>query len=298
MSGAVMGGAFRVACSLLLLALAGCGATATINQAGHFADAGIAYADAVPAFYDESFVYAATANSLILAQTRDDLPAAERGETLGTHDAELSERLTILRDLKAHAATLRAYFIALKALAQTDAGGEISDATQGLVDRLGKLSPTISGANIGGTPIADFIQPAVSLAVAAYQSAALRHEVEERGAAIERELALQEAAVAAIGEQMLADWDLQVQIEQRNPLTRAFISDAPLPGNWSDRRIELLRLSANIDSFNAASKAADSLHQSWIAFAEGRLGEDGLLLLLRDVEELVQLATKLKAQTS
>jgi hypothetical protein len=47
-----MGGAFRVAGCLVAFLLAGCGASGTINKADKFADAGIAYADAVPAFFD------------------------------------------------------------------------------------------------------------------------------------------------------------------------------------------------------------------------------------------------------
>lgn len=279
---------------VLLLVLAGCGTTATVGQAGRVADAGIAYADSMPALFDESFRLAATADSLTLAENRGLLTAEERGTDLAIHDELLTERLKLLRDLKAHALVLRSYFVALKALAETDVSGEVAQATRSLAERLGKLHAPIATATIGGQPVGDLIDPVVNVAVAAYQNIALRRELDARAGAIERELALQKAAIQAIGEQMLADWDLQIQIQERNPLFMTFIEDRPLPDNWTERRIAALIRVARFEPLNTAEKAIENLHQSWIAFAEGRLGDGGLALLLRDIEDLVQLAVKLK----
>lgn len=138
--------------------------------------------------------------------------------------------------------------------------------------------------------------PWVKLGVAAYQNAVLRRELEERGEAVERELELQRAALTAISEQMLADKDLQIQVEDRNPLFADYLGEGTLPSNWSERRITAFRRTAEFESLNAAAKAAGNLHESWIAFVENRLDASSLLLLIRDIEELVQLAEKIRAR--
>ena len=119
----------------LALALSACSVTSKVAPADAFANAGIAYADAVPSVYDESFVLAVTADSLVLDQTRGDLPPEVRANTLSLHDRPLEKRLKLLRRLKRHALALRAYFIAFKSITQSDAAAGITEATQGLLSR-------------------------------------------------------------------------------------------------------------------------------------------------------------------
>ena len=105
--------------------------------------------NSVPAVIDESFVLAVTANSLTIAKARENLPQADRLDTLKTSDDALTDRLTILLDLKRHAQLLRSYFIALGALAQSDAASGITGSTQNIVNRLSELGLKIGDANIG-----------------------------------------------------------------------------------------------------------------------------------------------------
>lgn len=278
---------------LPIVALSACTAVSKVEKADSLANAGVAFADSVPAFIDESFVLAVTANSLTLKQSRSDLTEEERIVRLQVSDDLLAERLTILRDLKRHALLLRSYFIAIKAIIQSDAASGITDQTKNIVMRLGELSPTIKDASIGGTSISDFIEPAVKLVIASYQNTVLRRELDARADAIERELALQQAALSAIRDQMIADKDLQVQIEERNPIFEDFVGSASLPGNWSDQRVTAFKKTIGFESYDIAAKAASGLHENWIAFAEDRLDERTLLLLIRDIEALVQLSAKL-----
>ena len=212
------------------LVISGCSAGRTIESAGRFATAGIAYTDSIPAVIDESFELAVMANSLTLSQTRENRPGKlERANLLAQHDEELEVRLALLRDLKRHAKLLRSYFIALRSITQTDAAAGITEATQSLVDRMTELRPEIAEASVGGISISDLIAPAVELAVGAYQGAVLESELEERGPVIERELELQRAVLKAISEQMISDRDLQLQVEERNPLVIEFARPIHLP---------------------------------------------------------------------
>jgi hypothetical protein len=278
-----------------VVGVAGCGTTQTVQEADSLAAAGIAFADAVPAVLDESFVLSVTAASLVLAQGRADVPAAVRSQQLQSQDALLTERLSILRDLKRHALLLRSYFVALRGISQTDAASGISAETENLVARLADLRPEIAAAQIGGTPVNDLIQPAVDLAVGAYQNAILTRELEARGEAIEREIEVQRAVLAAIRDQMIADRELQIQVEERNPLFFQYFDEGPLPDDWADRRIAALRRVVEVQSYDAAEQAATSLHQSWIAFVENRLDPATLALLLRDVDDMLTLVETLQA---
>jgi hypothetical protein len=278
-----------------VVGVAGCGTTQTVQEADSLAAAGIAFADAVPAVLDESFVLSVTAASLVLAQGRADVPAAVRSQQLQSQDALLTERLSILRDLKRHALLLRSYFVALRGISQTDAASGISAETENLVARLADLRPEIAAAQIGGTPVNDLIQPAVDLAVGAYQNAILTRELEARGEAIEREIEVQRAVLAAIRDQMIADRELQIQVEERNPLFFQYVDEGPLPDDWADRRIAALRRVVEVQSYDAAEQAATSLHQSWIAFVENRLDPATLALLLRDVDDMLTLVETLQA---
>lgn len=281
---------------LALIVMAGC-STQRIENAGGVADAGVAFADSVPAVVDESFALAVTANSLVLADARPELTEEERSTSLQQQDELLVERLAILRDLKRHSRLLRSYFVALGALVQSDATTGISTATGNIVNRLSAVGVDLSQKKLGGVALSEVIQPAVEFGVAAYQNVALGRELRERGHAIERELELERAALDLLGEQMMADKEAQIEHDVRAPLFMEYVTGSSLPGGWNERRIAAFRQTIELQSLNAAATAADNLHQSWIAFAENRLDEASLLRLLKDVEEFVAMAEKLKANS-
>jgi len=276
--------------------LTGCAGTQTINKADQFALNGVAFADSIAPLVDESFVLAVTADSLVLTQARENIPDPEvRGTQLKQSDEQLETRLKILRDLKRHANLLRSYFLAIKAITQTDAASGITDATKGLVEQMSELEPKIAETTIGDTPVSDFIEPGVKLAVAGYQNAVLRQELSARADSIDREIGLQEAALTALYEQMRADKELEILVEVKNPIFRAYTGEGKLPSNWSKQRVDAFKLIIEIDSFENAVKAAKALRQSWQAFAEDRLDSASLLDLTRLVQEMVALAGKIKA---
>lgn len=278
---------------LAVLGLAACAPAHTTETADRFADAGIAYADAVPTVIDESFQLAVSVDSIQLQQAKSDLDRQARAVRLKESDRLLEARLKILRDVKRHVGLLRSYFAALKSLTESDAAPGLVGTTKGLIDRMAELRPGIADVSFAGRPVKSLVSPAVTFAVGAYQSAALRDELASHSAAIERELDLERAVLTAIGQQMTADLDLLVQIRERNPIAEAYLRDGSLPSDWSARRLAAFQASVRSDNLDAARKAATALHDSWVAFAEGRLGEGGLALLLRDVASLKSLVDEL-----
>src|SRR5262245_38693242 len=146
--------------ALALAALAGC-ATQRLERAGQVSDAGVAFANAVPAVVDESFVLSVAANSSVLATAHPGLTPKQREDDLMRHDKALKEQLPILSDLKSHARLLRSYFIALGAIARSEAPAGISAATGKIVRELSNAGVDLSAKKVGGVPIADVIQPAI-----------------------------------------------------------------------------------------------------------------------------------------
>jgi len=264
--------------------------TVRVNNAATFASAGIAYVDAIPAVLDESFELSVTANSLTLSLARDDLPEDIRSSRLLDNDSLLEDRLKLLRDIKQHSLMLRSYFISLRALTSSENATGISTATSNLVGRLGELRPEIASATIGDASPQDLVGPAVNLAVGLFQNAALRAELEAHGEAIERELALQESVLNTLVQDMTANADLVIQIEDRNPVFEDFVTSGSLSATWNDRRIAAFRRTVELDSLADIQRAAANMHDTWMAFVENRADDGALNLLLQDIEQLLAAA--------
>lgn len=281
--------------ALLALALAAC-SSARVSQFDGFAAAGIKYADAIPAVYDQAFEAAVRTDSLVLREVRQKLPQKDRLAEIGESNKNLAARLEILTALKAHAAEFRAYFIALRALASSDVGSGLTQATKDLTASLGKLDSSITKLSVGKLPINDFIGQAVPLAVAQYKSAALNTELKERASTIEKELNLQEAALSAIAAQMKSDIGAQLTVQDRDEIVLPFVRDGTLPADWNEKRLQGFRRRLDLGVIDAAVSAAKNLRLSYIALAEDRLDDSGLSLLITDINKLIALAEGVKGK--
>lgn len=281
--------AVLIAWTAAALALSAC-SSARISQVDGFAAAGIKYADTVPAVFNQSFEVAVKTDTLVLMENRPRLGSRlSKLDELEKSKANLTERLAILNSLKAHMAGLRAYFVALKALAASDTDSGITQATKDLTGTLSKLSSNFSKLQIGGTSIVSFAGQAVPIAVAQFRSVALTRELRERGTAIERELNLQEAALAAIAAQMRADLATQLAAHDRDRIDLPYVNDGSLPTDWTERRLDSLRRRLDMTAADAAVSAAKTLRLSYIALAEDRLEAGGVSLLIGDIDKMAML---------
>jgi hypothetical protein len=291
----------RCAAVAAMVLLSACGTTETVNHASRFATAGIGYADSLPPVYGESFDAAVTAGSVELEQARRRLDPQTRLAQLREQDKLLEEQQQLLRALHQRSLLLRSYFIAIKTLAEADDATAITQSAHNTVARLQALRPAPGELTIAGRPVSELVGPAVNFGVAAYKGKALREELQARAPAIERELALQKAILRALADQMAADIALQVEIDERRPLAEAYASpanpDAPLPSTWRAQRLASFHRAIRLESIEVAAKAADNMHQSWIALAEGVLSGPSVDLLIQDVENLIQLAQALKGNS-
>ena len=280
---------------IALLLVTGCAAQqARVEKGSSFATAGIAYVDALPAIFDESFELTVAGNTSSLMLSREDLSEDQRMEMLSNSDDLLTDRLSLLRDLQRHSMLLRSYFISLQALLSNENATGVNAAADGVMSSLTALRPEIEDKSIAGAQVSSLVGPVVNLAVGAYQNAALKRELELRGSVIERELALQKEVINALVEDMTDNAELVMQIEQLNPIFDEYVSGSSVSADWSNRRVAAYKLTIHLSSYEDISKAAANMHSAWIALVEGSETDSSIGLLIEDIEQMLALARLFK----
>ena len=270
--------------------LPACTSTARVGQFREFADVGVAYVDAADAFLEEAGDAAIDADSHVLMVARERLPdSAERAKDLVESNRLLSERLGLLTDLRLHGHLLRAYFLALAALAESDSPTEIGAATAEIVTSLGALDEEIRRARVGDREVGDFSGAVVEIAVAGFRRAALERELEAHASTIERELDLQQAAMRAIGEQLRTDLEVVLAGLETTEIVRPFRGTRQLPRRWATSRREILKAAVSVESADAAADAATELKASFVKLVEDRLGISDLQSLIGDIDRVLEL---------
>ena len=170
---------FALLAVLVAIAAGGCG-TARVNQFRQFSVAGVAYAEAVGPLTKVAGVAAADVDSEVLIRAHGDLPPEDRGGAVLRQNAEARRRLAVLADIARQARLLRSYFVALGALAESDAPSQIGPAAQSIFESLGQVSNRVRTATVGDRPVDEFVGQVVPIAVAAFRSGALERELQAR----------------------------------------------------------------------------------------------------------------------
>ena len=281
---------------VLGLAAAGCAMSTDTARLDAVARAGIAYAGKVPSLLDRAFELAAGVDSDALVKARRGLSAERRREVLREFDAVMEERLEAYAVAKSHNDLVRSYFLALRTLVEPEGPRGIGNAARRLTAELGKLSPRLKKARMGDVSVSGLVEPAAGIAVASFKSAALRRELEARGATIERELAVQEALITALAQQVRADREALSTRFRNDEVMEPYVSAARLPRTWPAKRLRSLRDSGDLEAARAAEQAIRSLRKAYVAALEGRLDSAKAAELATTVEGFVELVSRLGAE--
>ena len=281
---------------VLGLVAGGCAVATDTVRLDIVARAGIAYAGKAAPLLDEAFELAAAVDSGALVAARRGLSSEQRRDRLREFDAVMTERLKEYAAAKRHNDLLRAYFLALRTLLEPDGPKGIGAAAKRLTTELGKLSPRLKKARMGDVSVIGLIEPATRITVSSFKSAALRQELEARGAAIERELAVQEALVTALARQTRADREVLSARFRDGEVVEPYVSAARLPKTWPARRLRSLRGAGDVEAAQAAEKAVRSLRKAYVAALEGRLDNARAAELATTVEGFVELVSRLGAE--
>ena len=283
--------------SILVAVAPGC-ATARLNQFENFAQAGTAYVKASQIVLDAAGVAAIDADSLIVQKGRPALATQdERRKYIGTSDEELQKRLLLLRQIGRHGALLQQYFEALGTLADPKTASGVGDAAQGVFDSLGKLSLGIKNATIAGTKIEDQIPKAANFVVQRFKVKALESELNARAKDIERELALQEAALKVIGDTMATDLTVQLQLEEGRDVIEPYAASHALPEAWVADRQKILEASVAAQSIQDAANAAAKLRASFVALVAGQSPTPSIASLIAAINSTLDAVGKTSSTT-
>lgn len=280
---------------VLGLAVAGCALPTDTARLDEVARAGIAYADKIPPLLDRAFELTVGVDSGALVKARRELPEERRRRMLDEFDAAMAGRLAEHAAAKRHNAFLRSYFVVLRTLLEPDGPKGIGSDTKRLTAALGKLSPRLKKARMGDVSVSGLVEPAASIAVASFRSGVLRRELEARGEAIERELALQEALVTALARQIRADREVLSALFRNDEVLKPYVSAARLPRTWPARRLRSLRDTGDVEAARAAEQAIRSLRNAYVEALEGRLDAARAAELATTVEGFVELVSRLGA---
>jgi hypothetical protein len=271
---------------LALAAATGCAARTT--QFHDFATAGVAYVKASDTVLAEAGSAAIRADTTVLIGARPNTPQAERGARIRASNKALEERMVILRDISRHGRQLQRYFEALANVAGSKAPESAAKAAEAAFDGLAGLSSAIRNS-----PLKPVVPSATKLTVGVFKARILEDELRRRADAIAGELALQEGAFTAIGDQLKADLGVQLNTLETQQIIAPYQSVAALPEDWGARREQFLKTVAASDSADAAGRAARALRGAFEAVVANRFDQMAFDSLLEDITELATVAEQI-----
>lgn len=270
-----------------LLALAGCD-RARVQQWASFASAGTAYVALFHAFAEDAGKQAIAADSAALVTARDlagDQVAAHRSEFAGDlqrSDTQMRVYLANLQRLQTQASLLGRYFAAITRLADSSNTTGVLAGMDAVVDALNTVNPEVETVQFAGKGVKDYLKPATALVVAHVQERALQRELQHAAPAIDRALALQEAAVTALLAQTQTAQQAASTGDERTLVLDPYLQAGPLPSGWARDRAALLQ--AGDDGRGANTLAAiQALRASFHDLLAGQAHPAGLGPLWRAV---------------
>lgn len=281
---------------LLPALLTGCDGD-RLNQFGMFAAAGSAYVTAFHGLVAETgdaMVASDSATLIVARRMAGDGVSADRSEyrkQIVTNDKLLQQYLVDLEHIDQHARLLGEYFDAVTALTNGKAQQSTSSSADGLLDAISALNPQVESAKIGTTGVKDFLHPATTLVVAHFQVNALTRELQRAAPVIDQALALQEAAVAAMSEQLQGSLQSSLEVREATNVITPYVASGPLPPGWAQNRENYVRTSVAIGSAGAAKRTVAALHQAFRALVANRATQVDLRSLLASVGTMTAYTT-------
>jgi hypothetical protein len=278
----------RMASALLFAGLAACG-TPPPAQFESVAQSGAKFAGSVPPLLDTALNEAIAANSATLIMEHASASEDARRTALLEANSAYRERGKIFADVSTHARLLKAYFVAMAALADTSGDSAIGSAAESLVNEMGALSATISNFEIGGRSVASITGSVAPLVVAEFRSEALERELRANGDAVVSAIELQRAFLQAVASDLEAQLDAEEQDQEFKSVIEPYLADNPLPSDWAQLRATALQQSPSVATLSTAASTAESLKISFIAMAEGNTSGGLIAQLQNDANDLAAL---------
>jgi hypothetical protein len=239
-----------------------------LNQFSTFAAAGSQYVLALHQLIAQagSAMIAADSATLVTARNLAGPGLSENAagfrKSVAAEDRLLETYLGNLQRIDAHATLLGAYFDAVSKLTNGKEASSMATSTASLLDSVKAFAPTISDAKFAGKPVSDYVQSGASVVVAHFEVKALNDEL-KNAPVIDQALALQEAAIECIGEQMRTSLQASLKVRESTDVIDPYIQAGPLPANWNSTREALLRTKVTVESADSAQSAIKKLRAAF-----------------------------------
>lgn len=286
----------HIASAMFLLTVAACG-TATIQNAQRISASGTALTTAIPDVYDASLLSTVSTQGGLLAtnrvkkiegQTNDELKKLRRDVFDKTRDA-VQERHDILSDLRLHSQILRRYFSSLEALARSGEPEKFSESTGNIITALGAISPQIVNHRIGGVSIGSAAPDLVELVVSNSVAAKLGQRLKTDYPLVQRELALQEAALSLLALDIEDNSNTHRLNFVRTVVREPYATGTSLPKGWEAEWAKAYAPQPQVEAVSLASSAMRDLRRDYEALVTGEVSSASAGYLLEDISEIVSL---------
>lgn len=293
---------------LFMAGLASGCASEELDEAAAFADIAITFEAVVPPLMSESFNAAVAADNLNLIQARstalrgagadpDTVKKLLRTQVEGANE-DMRERLVLFAEFEQHATLLEDFFGAMKVLASSDSGGGISQSVSSVVTQADGLATIISGSGFlksGGDAVKAILENGVQVVVANIKANALRDVLLTHGDKMHRSLAIQEAFLARLREQMIADMQNVQKDRERRLVVAPFVNLDTLPADWPAQRLAALRAHIDISAVSAAERSARKVRLAFLELTQNKLNTATVERIFQEVTKIVTVVQNLQS---
>ena len=280
-----------VVATAVLLLLAGCDSE-RLTQFGSFASAGSQYVQAFHKVIEQAGSAMIASDSATLLVARKQAGTGDKQAVI-QDDKLLEEYLANLQKLDHHATLLGSYFEAITNLTNGKSADSTASAATGLLDSINSLNPSIEKLTFAGKSVKDFVQSGTKLVVAHFEVKALNDQLQKSAPAIDQALALQEAAISALAEQMKASLNATLEVQESTTVIDPYVSGPP--PSWNSDREAFLRTKVSIDDVDHAKSAVSLLRTSFRQLVENRSTSIDLTTLLNEISKMAGYARAIES---
>jgi len=266
----------------VFLILSGCDSE-RLTQFGSFASAGSQYVQALHKVIEQAGSAMIASDSATLLVARKQAGTGDAG-AVAKDDQLLEEYLGNLQKLDYHATLLGSYFEAITNLTNGKAAGSTASAATGLLDSINSLNPSIEKTTFAGKSVKDYVKSGTNLVVAHFEVKALTEQLQKSAPVIDQALALQEAAITAIADQMKASLNATLEVQESTAVIDPYVKGPP--PSWNSDRESFLRTKITIDDVDHAKSAISQLHTAFRQLVENRNASIDLTTVLNEISKM------------
>jgi hypothetical protein len=270
-----------------------------LTQFGSFASAGTQYVQAFHKVVEEAGSAMIASDSATLLVARKQAGTGDPQAVI-KDDQLLEEYLANLQKLDHHATLLGSYFEAITTLTNGKAADSTASAATGLLDSINSLNPSIEKLTFAGKSVKGYVNSGTNLVVAHFEVKALNEQLQKSVPVIDQALALQEAAVTALAEQLKASLNATLEVQESAMVINPYVSGPP--SSWNADRESFLRARVTIDDVDHAKSAISQLRTSFKQLVENRSTSIDLTMVLNEINKMsgyasaIELSLEPKAQ--